>query len=248
MASILELVKPDYDKIKEVLKYSQNIADPKIDKLLTTWASSKQILSNKFLQGNLSYTYPEEITFSLSPAAKEKNFSTFIDMVKGYGEETHWLIKFLFAINADDFYNNYLPFKYIMDADNEKIIPQGSKIIKSFKCFVEDKQILAQLQMIASMYIQENKINGYLTFSIHPLDFLSSSENTYNWRSCHSLDSEYRAGNLSYICDCGTMIVYLSPNTPEKLPNFPISVPWNSKKWRMLMHFNTSYDVCFAGR
>ena len=28
-------------------------------------------------------------------------------------------------------------------------------------------------------------------------DYLSLSENAFNWRSCHALDGEYRAGNLS---------------------------------------------------
>jgi hypothetical protein len=33
-----------------------------------------------------------------------------------------------------------------------------------------------------------------------------------------------------------------------KLPHFPETVPWNNKKWRVLLHFNTDFDVVFAGR
>jgi hypothetical protein len=44
------------------------------------------------------------------------------------------------------------------------------------------------------------------------------------------------------------MMVYLSGEEKVKLPHFPEDVLWNSKKWRMLLHFDQMLDVCFAGR
>ena len=129
-----------------------------------------------------------------------------------------------------------------------KKIQAGTKIVKSFKYFIEHQDLLFDIQNKASEIIQKDKIEGYLTFSVHPLDFLSSSENTFNWRSCHALDGEYRAGNLSYMLDSSTIMVYLKAEQDAKLPNFPDDVPWTNKKWRMLMHFNTGLDVVFAGR
>ena len=73
---------------------------------------------------------------------------------------------------------------------------------------------------------------------MHPLDYLSLSENTYNWRSCHSLDGEYRAGNLSYMMDKSTVICYLKSNDDVILSNFGPEVKWNSKKWRVLLYFS----------
>ena len=84
---------------------------------------------------------------------------------------------------------------------------------------------------------------------MHPLDFLSLSENTYNWRTCHSLDGEFKAGNLSYMIDSSTFIVYLRPEkTYNILLTFPNTVQWNSKKWRMLMFLSDDYQMMFAGR
>ena len=80
------------------------------------------------------------------------------------------------------------------------------------------------------------------------MDYLSSSENNYNWRSCHSLDGEYRAGNLSYMLDSSTIVVYLSPKEKAILPNFPDNVPWNSKKWRVLFFLSNDWNMLFAGR
>lgn len=77
-------------------------------------------------------------------------------------------------------------------------IPLGSKLSKSFKRFINSQEIVRWAQDTASRYMQENKIEGYLYLSIHPLDFLTISENNENWWSCQSLDGDYRSGNLSY--------------------------------------------------
>lgn len=121
-------------------------------------------------------------------------------------------------------------------------------MIKAFKYFEKDKSKLRLMQDMASQLVQENKIKGTLCFSVHPLDFLSSSENTYNWRSCHALDGEFRAGNLSYMTDNVTFMVYLKGADNVYLKSFGEEVPWNSKKWRVLMHFSECNDMLFAGR
>ena len=50
------------------------------------------------------------------------------------------------------------------------------------------QKLLDTFQTKMSMILQENCVSGRLCISVHPLDFISSSENTYNWRSCHALD------------------------------------------------------------
>ena len=128
-------------------------------------------------------------------------------------------------------------------------IPQGMKLLKAFKFFEKDKESLVDIQNRASMVIQEEKITGRLCLSVHPLDFLSMSENNYNWRSCHALDGDYRAGNISYMLDHSTVVCYLKTEGPDvKLPRFPENVPWNNKKWRCLLHFSDTKSMMFAGK
>lgn len=122
------------------------------------------------------------------------------------------------------------------------------KLVKAFKYFEENPRSLEDIQNYASRIIQEDKIEGTLCFSVHPLDFLSVSENTYNWRSCHALDGEYRAGNLSYMVDRSTFICYLRGAENQKLPHFPEDVLWNSKKWRMLLYMEDKRRGLMAGR
>ena len=137
---------------------------------------------------------------------------------------------------------------YDENGNKSRLIKKGTKLIKTFKYFVEDEELLHTLESRASQIIQENKVEGTLCFSVHPLDYLSISENDYNWRSCHALDGEYRAGNLSYMTDECTIICYLRGKKETKLPRFPESVKWNSKKWRVLFYISNNKEMVFAGK
>lgn len=245
--SLLEQInKKDFDR---VVSYSQDIPAPQTTELLNKWSVAKRDIAIKFLKGKTHYTHPDKVRFELNTEAKEERLNHFEEyIVNLFDNYSHPLARFLRNLSTEEFYANSLLNDYTILEKDDKKIPSGSKVVKSFKYFIDDIKLLADLQNKASAIIQENKVEGYLTFSIHPLDFLSSSENTYNWRSCHSLDGEYRAGNLSYMGDRGTMMVYLSGEEKVKLPHFPEDVPWNSKKWRMLLHFDENFEVCFAGR
>ena len=234
----------------EVIRYSQGIDEPKVEHLLRNWHSAKSHIIKKFFKNKISIQLPEKIVFGLNDTAKNQRFETFIEYVANLLEQIggweHGLIRYLHNISTTEFYNNSLEGDYRI-SDGKKI-QKGTKVIKSFKYFIEDEKLLQDIQNKASEIIQENKIEGYLVFSVDPLDFLSASENCFNWRSCHALDGEYRTGNLSYMCDSSTIMCYLRSEEEVKLPHFPDSVPWNNKKWRMFLHFNTEYDVIFAGR
>ena len=244
--NLMELI--NKEDIAKVISYSQDIPNPKIDKLLSTWAFQKQALAYDFLDNNVIVTSENKVTFEMSDEDKNNIYQEFLMYLDNLHLVDTSLIRFAETIGFKDFYANRLSTNYDITLKDNKRIPKGSKVVKAFKYFIDDEQLLTDVQNHASEIIQANKVEGYLHLSIHPLDFLSSSETTYNWRSCHSLDGEYRAGNLSYMDDASTIIAYLSSDKKEKLPRFPEDVPWNSKKWRMLLHFNTDLDVCFAGR
>lgn len=230
--------------IKEVISYSQGIENPKVDELIDNWYQAKKDIIALF-GGKLIYTFPEKVVFHLDEREKRIRLSEFIDSIADHWDNDE-LADFI-ATFQDNFFENLTLADYVVPSSG-KVITKGSKIIKAFKFFEEDKIVLDDLQTQASMLIQDDKVEGYLSFSVHPLDYLSSSENNYNWRSCHSLDGEYRAGNLSYMLDSSTIMVYLSSKEKTILPNFPDSVPWNSKKWRVLFFLSNDWNMLFAGR
>ena len=233
-----------FKDVSKVISYSQNITNPKIDYLKNEWLTKKEKFINMF-DGELIYEFPEIIHFELSKEEKEKRLNDFIETIIYYWDNKD-LAEFIDTIKPD-FFKNTTSISYKI---NNVTIPKGMKIVKAFKFFEKNQKLLEEIQNYASRILQENKVEGKLCLSVHPLDYLSSSENTYNWRSCHSLDGEYRAGNLSYMTDSSTIICYLKSSADKKfkLPNFPEDVLWNSKKWRMLLFFSSDMKMVFAGR
>ena len=236
----LNEIKDDFDK---VIRYSQNIPEPKTDELFEKWLKCKERFID-FFGGKLIYEYPEKVQFELGKKEKHDRVIRFAGQISslwGY----HDLAKFIEA-QEEGFFQNLTIEDYT--AWDGKVIRKGSKLVKSFRHFVNNDRCLADIQNEASRIIQENKIEGTLCLSVHPLDFLSLSENTYNWRSCHSLDGEYRAGNLSYMLDETTFICYLKGADEVRLNNFGPEVPWNSKKWRVLLFLSNDKKMIIAGR
>lgn len=224
-------------QFKSVISHSQNIPDPKVDELFRKWETNKAKFINRF--GGLIYEWSGPIEFTLDDTQKRQRAMEFATTVSDTFNNPA-LAEFIDE-NLDSFFDNK-----VSKSLNEKV-PVGMKLLKAFKYFEPNGAALRSIQDLASNIIQENKIRGTLCFSVHPLDFLSSSENTYNWRSCHALDGEYRAGNLSYMTDKCTFMVYLKGADNQKLYGFG-PVEWNSKKWRMLIHAAEDDSIMFAGR
>jgi hypothetical protein len=238
-----ELLELDYKDIQErfnkVISFSQGIEQPHTDGLFEQWAQNKLWFIKTF--NGLIYEYPEPVSFELNKQEKINKIYQFADKVYElyHNDELNDFI----IDNKNDFFENILTKDY-------KKVPKGMKIIKAFKFFESNKDILTDIQNMASQVIQEDRMTGTLCLSVHPLDFLSTSENAHNWRSCHALDGEYKAGNLAYMGDKGTIIAYIKSDKGDtfKLPDFPEDVPWNSKKWRSLIFFSDRRMMMFAGR
>lgn len=232
-----------YEDIKQqfraVIEYTQGIPDPQIDDLFMRWEQAKEKFIQRF--GGLVYEWPHPVEVTLDPLDQRSKASNLVEYVDNVFHNTE-LAEFI-DMNLDTFFENTVSSTY------GGRVPAGMKLIKAFKFFEDDKKRLRDIQDLASTILQENKLVGTLCFSVHPLDFLSSSENTYNWRSCHALDGEYRAGNLSYMVDTTTFMVYIKgENQMRFCPTPGKEVLWNSKKWRMLIHSADNDEIMFAGR
>ena len=236
---MIKQIKEDFDA---VITYSQEIPNPKTDKLFELWKNNKYWYYKVF-GDKLIYEWPAKLTFNLDDETKQQKVIDFANQVSGnWGND---LLAQFISNQKDGFFDNITVEDFRV---GDQIIKKGTKLVKAFKYFTNSERCLFDLQSRASQIIQEDKIEGRLCLSIHPLDFLSLSENTYNWRSCHALDGEYRAGNLSYMMDKNTFICYLKADDETKLPNFPNYVPWNSKKWRVLLFLSDDKRLLIAGR
>ena len=231
-------IKEIKEQFAEIIHKTQAIDKPKLDDLFTQWYARKLSFIENF-NDNLIYKYPEKVNIVLSEEEKKANYTDFLYKIN---DSYYELSDFLELININDFYNN--SFSEDLDYNGIHFL-KGAKIIKAFKHFV-DKDYLRAVQDAASMLIQQQKVTGYLYLSVHPIDYLTLSENNHNWHSCHSLTGDYCAGNLSYMADNSTVIAYVANDTKEFIPT--IGTEWYSKKWRMLMHFSNDKTLVFAGR
>lgn len=232
-------IQQDFNK---VISYSQNFSCNS-DALFEQWYNAKKDIIDTW-GGNLIVESKEIVEFHLDQESKNKKINDYLDWL--YHNGRHNQLREFIGMNWEGIYKNVVLQEYKLSED--KVVPKGMRLIKAFKYFIQDEQFLAHAQNKLSMIIQEDKVSGHLCISVHPLDFISSSENTYNWRSCHALDGEYRAGNLSYMVDKSTFICYLRGETQATLPRFSPEVPWNNKKWRMLLFRSEDGNHLMAGR
>lgn len=232
-------------EVKQVLECSQNtdVSIVAVKDIIYQWMESKRDFIKLFDEEPI-YSTNSKVSFELDDDQKSKKVEEFCSTIREtfpQYEDLYFFIK----ENKGSFFKNILEKDYNVGPYH---IKAGIKLSKVYKNFVDNEKDLDTIQTMMSQVLQENKITGYLCFSVHPLDYLSSSENNCNWRSCHALNGEYRAGNLSYMLDKSTIVCYISDWKREDLPRFPVSVPWNSKKWRMLLFVSENWDAIFAGR
>ena len=248
-------------QIEEVLKYNSVLPISTTDyfncyEIVEKWRINKTKL-NKYLhlneENNWIYNCGN-VTLHLTDKEKEKVFTQYIDhmvdlMVDLKVSFEDWKsIKQLFdflqnSVKPQEFFNNQLEETY----DTPRLI-KGTKLIKDFKYFIDDPEILEIFQQKASDFIQKDRITGELCVSTNPLDFLSVSENTLHWRSCHNLKGLFCGGGLSYMVDPSSVVVYIKTNQDVILPHFPKNILWNNKKWRMMLHFSNGLDLVYGGR
>ena len=189
------------------------------------------------MNNSIIYEHPEPVCFDLDDECRKSKVDQFLDWVyREYGDDMYCF----FRDNYDGILENKIPNKYEEFCAGTRL---SKALMKKFGLQAED------VRQRLSMLIQSNKVTGKLCLSVHPLDFLSASENNHSWRSCHALDGEYRVGNVSYMMDNCTFIAYLKSNGPDvKLPHFPDDVPWNDKKWRCYFYVDRENEIIYAAK
>lgn len=229
-------------EVERILIHSQNYPfNLNASNLIKQWKEAKKHFIDMF--GGKTFIRSEEpIKVNISEEQRSRRFSDFMEILKDNEVLTDDLETFLW-VNKNGFFDNKVEIPFI-----EKHIPSGAKISKSIKKFLVDEDKVRWIQDTTSRFIQESKIEGYLYLSVDPRDFLTLSENGERWWSCHSLDGDYRAGNLSYMVDKGTMIAYIANETPKNFRGLPYNFKWNSKKWRMLLNFSDNSKVVYFNR
>lgn len=152
----------------------------------------------------------------------------------------------------------YTPARY----ENKELLPHSFSISKNQKPFKAIKSIIKTFYPIAqaknpfyfdakflndlnkqiehyrikqSQILNRTTLKGDLCLSIHPLDYITASDNNYDWDSCMSWTDgddpgEFRLGTVEMMNSPIVVVAYLEGS----LPYYPVgdNRAWSNKKWR----------------
>lgn len=123
-----------------------------------------------------------------------------------------------------------------------KVMRIGQSLIKELEL---DKELFEKFRIKHSKFFNQAKLEGELCISIHPLDYITMSENASNWKSCMNWQENgcYRRGTIEMMNSPYVVVAYLK-NTKKPF-NFGDNYSWNNKMWRML--FIVTEQDCIAG-
>lgn len=115
-------------------------------------------------------------------------------------------------------------------------VQKGTKLMKVLKKFAEvvGFSLFENFRNEHSRCLQAKNLKGTLCISIHPLDFMTMSDNANNWSSCMSwMDAgEYRLGTVEMMNSPYVLMAYLKSD--DKQLTWGDGNSWNSKTWRCL--------------
>lgn len=142
---------------------------------------------------------------------------------------------------------NFNPRDYAPIDNNGKIVVfrQGDKWIRAVGKIVKlmgwPQDEFEDFRNAHSRMIQNKKTSGILTLSIHPMDYMTMSDNCGNWTSCMSWSDHgcYRHGTVEMMNSPCVLVAYLA--SENKNLHLARNLEWNSKKYRQLVIVDSKF-------
>ena len=122
-----------------------------------------------------------------------------------------------------------------------KVMKILAKIAKAFNI-----DGFEEFRIAHSMVLNKKRFKGTLCVSIHPLDYMTMSDNYCDWDSCMSWQKpgEYREGTVETMNSRNIIVAYLKASEDMHLWGGSNAPKWNNKRWREL--FIVQQD-CMSG-
>lgn len=105
---------------------------------------------------------------------------------------------------------------------------------------------LEHFRRVHSLGLNQKLLKGDLCLSIHPLDYMTMSDNNEGWDSCMSWenDGEYKQGTVEMMNSPSVVVAYLSSGPENYSWGWGDNVGyWNSKKWRSLFIVDREFII-----
>ena len=145
-------------------------------------------------------------------------------------------------------------FKFTYN-DKTLMINKGMKLSKMLGKMSDileiDRDIYEKFRIAHSQFLNQKNISGELCLSIHPLDYITMSDNDCGWDSCMRWQNgggEYRQGTVEMMNSPIILEAYLKSDKDMELwYKNGQPVMWNSKRWRELFIVDESLILGIKG-
>ena len=134
---------------------------------------------------------------------------------------------------------------YFPKSQKKMKIFKGMKPMKIIHRFVQEmngpEDLFDAFRNWHSVLLNQKRIDGELCLSIHPLDYMTMSDNDNGWSSCMRWGNNNRQSNYHGDFRTGTLECMNSPyiveaylHNPDHVFKFYDNFTWDSKQWREL--------------
>ncbi len=115
-----------------------------------------------------------------------------------------------------------------------------TRILKKISTLLSMDAEYEDFRLEHSLVTNQRSITGTLCLSIHPLDFMTMSDNVNNWSSCMSWKNRgcYCRGTVEMMNSSCVVVGYLRDDNKKIKFGVDREEDWNSKKWRSLFIVN----------
>lgn len=245
--------------------YKDNDID--LHKYLSEWAKTKKTLYHLLgdsLTKEMSYTHEKSIDDMMFDihAFQKKYKPLYAEIRQILVENNAFLtesdrVLTNYLLNSDCVYKNSSVVSFSFMNSEKKVIKIKSdeKLMKVIKkmldAYVTDEyeSLLNQFEQMRiehSQLLNDKKTKGTVVLSIHPLDFMTMSDNNNKWTSCMSWKERgcYRVGTVEMMNSNNVLVAYIKSEKEQYQPYEGFT--WNSKKWRQL--FIVNKDIIVGGK
>jgi hypothetical protein len=233
-----------------------------LERILRFWDSNKQdlytLFENNFIiskeisfkratdeieQDMETLVYDDEIgrTFVRAFEKWRENYENYSDGV--YHSQLYHLVDCWCLAN-----NKYDGRDYDINLPNGRVykLRNGCKTIRALGKIAREFNLegFEEFRLAHSMILNQKELRGELCLSIHPLDYMTMSDNDCEWHSCMSWQraGEYRQGTVEMMNSPCVVVAYLKASKDMEVPGGY----WSNKKWREL--FVVTPDIIIGNR
>ena len=139
--------------------------------------------------------------------------------------------------------------KLLQISKGMKPIRAMQKVLDYFDATKELRDLFEDFRIKHSLIFNDAKIKSKAFISIHPLDFLTMSDNNSHWQSCMNWRDFgcYKLGTLEMMNSNMVFCCYLCADSPFVFDQENEEQgTWNNKRWRNL--FYVTKDIAVAGK